>query len=95
MRYNDWKLYFPHTYRSLNGREGGKDGYPVNYDMNEIDEIELYDLKNDISESKNVADQHPKIVLEIKSLADEMRKKLGDKLLNIKGTENRPAGSVE
>ena len=63
--------------------------------MNEIDEIELYDLKNDISESKNVADQHPKIVLEIKSLADEMRKKLGDKLLNIEGTENRPAGSVE
>jgi arylsulfatase len=95
VRYNGWKLYFPHTYRSLNGREGGKDGYPVNYDMNEIDEIELYDLKNDISESKNVADQHPKIVLEIKSLADEMRKKLGDKLLNIKGTENRPAGSVE
>ena len=95
VRYNDWKLYFPHTYRSLNGREGGKDGYPVNYDMNEIDEIELYDLKNDISESKNVADQHPKIVLEIKSLADEMRKKLGDKLLNIKGTENRPAGSVK
>ena len=95
VRYNDWKLYFPHTYRSLNGREGGKDGYPVNYDMNEIDEIELYDLNNDISESKNVADQHPKIVLEIKSLADEMRKKLGDKLLNIEGTENRPAGSVE
>lgn len=95
VRYNDWKLYFPHTFRSLNGREGGKDGYPVNYDMNEIDEIELYDLNNDISESKNVADQHPKIVLEIKSLADEMRKKLGDKLLNIKGTENRPAGSVE
>ena len=95
VRYNDWKLYFPHTYRSLNGREGGKDGYPVNYDMNEIDEIELYDLNNDISESKNVADQHPKIVLEIKSLADEMRNKLGDKLLNIKGTENRPAGSVE
>ncbi|MEK9608552.1 MAG: sulfatase [Flavobacteriaceae bacterium] len=95
VRYNDWKLYFPHTYRSLNGREGGKDGYPVNYDMNEIDEIELYDLKNDISESKNVADQHPKIVLEIKSLADEMRKKLGDKLLSIKGTENRPAGSVK
>ena len=95
VRYNDWKLYFPHTYRSLNGREGGKDGYPVNYDMNKIDEIELYDLNNDISESKNVADQHPKIVLEIKSLADEMRKKLGDKLLNIEGTENRPAGSFE
>ena len=95
VRYNDWKLYFPHTYRSLNGREGGKDGYPVNYDMNKIDEIELYDLNNDISESKNVADQHPKIVLEIKSLADEMRKKLGDKLLSIKGTENRPAGSVK
>ncbi|CAI8221481.1 MAG: Uncharacterised protein [Flavobacteriaceae bacterium] len=63
--------------------------------MNKIDEIELYDLNNDISESKNVADQHPKIVLEIKSLADEMRKKLGDKLLSIKGTENRPAGSVK
>ncbi len=95
VRYNDWKLYFPHTYRSLNGREGGKYGYPVNYDMNETDEIELYDLKKDISESKNVANQHPKIVLEIKFLANEIRKKLGDKLLNIEGTENRPVGSVE
>ena len=32
VRYKNWKLYFPHTYRSLNGRMGGMDGYKIEYD---------------------------------------------------------------
>ena len=36
VRHKNWKLYLPHTYRSLNGRKGRNDGYPVPYDMNEI-----------------------------------------------------------
>ena len=94
VRYKDWKLYFPHSYRTLNGREGGKDGYPVKYEMNTIEKIELYDLKNDISETNDVAAQHPEVVEKIKVLANEMRSKLGDKLYNIEGTENRPVGRI-
>jgi arylsulfatase len=94
LRYKDWKLYFPHSYRTLNGREGGKDGYPVKYEMNTIENIELYDLKNDISETNNVAAQYPEVVEKIKVIANGMRSKLGDKLYNIEGTENRPAGII-
>ena len=94
VRYKDWKLYFPHTYRSLNGKEGGKDGYQAKYEMNRVEKIELYHLKNDISESNDVAAQHPEVVEKIKILADEMRTKLGDKLYKIEGTENRPVGRI-
>ena len=62
--------------------------------MNTIEKIELYDLKNDISETNDVAAQHPEVVEKIKVLANEMRSKLGDKLYNIEGTENRPVGRI-
>jgi arylsulfatase len=94
VRYKDWKLYFPHSYRTLNGREGGKDGYPVKYEMNTVENIELYDLKNDISETNNVTAQYPEVVEKIKVLANEIRSKLGDKLYNTEGTENRPVGRI-
>ena len=94
VRYQDWKLYFPHTYRTLKGRAGGQDGYQTKYEMNTVENIELYDLKHDISETNDVASQHPEVVEKIKVLADEMRSKLGDKLYNIEGTENRPVGRI-
>ncbi len=31
VRSGDWKLYFPRTYRSLNGKPGGTGGMPVKY----------------------------------------------------------------
>lgn len=95
VRYGNWKLYFPHTYRTLNGREGGKDGYPVEYEHNTIEKIELYDLVNDISETTNVAEEHPEIVAKIKSLAEKARNELGDALIEQTGTGNRPIGQVE
>ena len=94
VRYKDWKLYFPHTYRSLNGKQGGQNGYKVKYEMNRVEKIELYNLKIDISESNDVAEHFPEVVEKIKTLADEMRTKLGDKLYNIQGTENRPVGII-
>ena len=94
LRYKNWKMYFPHTYRTLNGREGGKNGNPVPYEHNQLKGIELYDLSNDVSETHNVADKHPKIVAKIKLLAQKMRNELGDSLYKIKGKENRPAGRV-
>ena len=49
-------------------------------------ELSLYDLENDISESKNVADQNPEVVKRLKALGDRMREDLGDSLVKKKGT---------
>ena len=94
VRYKKWKMYFPHTYRTLNGREGGKNGYPVPYEYNTMEKIELYDLSKDIGETNDIADKHPQIVEKIKLLSDQMRDRLGDSLNNIKGKENREAGQL-
>lgn len=95
VRYQNWKMYFPHRYRTLNGRPGGTNGEPVNYDYNTIDQIELYDLSKDISETTDVAADHPEVVAKIKSLADGMRAELGDKLYDQVGVGNRPIGKVK
>ena len=95
VRYGQWKLYFPHTYRTMNGQEPGKDGLPGEYRMVNLEKIELYDLENDESETKNVADEHPEVVEKIKELADGMRLRLGDSLRDLEGNETREAGQVE
>ncbi len=95
VRYGKWKLYFPHTYRTMNGQEPGKDGLPGEYRMVDLAKIELYDLENDESETKNVADRHPEVVEKIKELADGMRTRLGDSLKDMEGSETREPGQVE
>ncbi len=95
VRYGKWKMYFPHRYRTMDGQEPGKDGLPGAYRMVDMEEIELYDIESDISETKNLADENPQVVAEIKVLANEMRSKLGDSLLELEGTENREPGRVE
>lgn len=95
VRYGKWKLYFPHTYRTMEGQEPGKDGLPGNYNMVDLERIELYDLDNDVSETNNVADQFPEIVEEIKSLADAMRSELGDRLSGMEGKERREPGKIQ
>ncbi|MBC6410123.1 MAG: sulfatase [Ekhidna sp.] len=94
IRYGKWKLYFPHRYRTLNGRKGGKNGIPVKYEYNTIDKIELYDLSKDISETTDVATEYPEIVKKIQSLGNKIRTKLGDKLTNKVGTETRSVGKI-
>ncbi|MEN8125743.1 MAG: sulfatase [Bacteroidota bacterium] len=95
VRYNNWKMYFPHRYRTLNGRPGGKNGFPVKYDYNNLSQIELYDLSKDISETTNIAVENPEVVDTIKSLANQMRIELGDALRDQVGKGNRPIGKVE
>lgn len=95
VRYGDWKLYFPHTYRSLNGREGGKNNIPVDYEYLTLDEIELYHVGSDLSETQNVAAQNPQVVEKILFLADKMRTELGDRLTGTEGRGNRLPGRVE
>ena len=92
VRSGDWKLHFPHDYRTLNGRSGGTDGNPARYENASIG-LSLFDLKSDMAETTNLADEHPEIVEHLKSLADAMRVELGDK--GVKGRGVRPAGRVQ
>jgi arylsulfatase A-like enzyme len=88
-----WKLHVPHPYRTLSGRPGGKDGRPVQYDQAETG-IELYDLKNDVGETKNIAAEHPEIVECLMKHVETARETLGDRLTKRKGSEVRPAGKL-
>jgi len=94
VRYGKWKLYFPHRYRTMNGQELGKDGLPGDYKMIDLEEIELYDVVNDIGETKNVAEANPEVVEKIKLLANDMRSRLGDSLLGLEGSETREPGRI-
>jgi len=95
VRQGDWKLYFPHTYNSLNGREGGTEGLPINYERVTLEDAELYNLHEDQGERHNVYDDHPEIVKMLKSLADKKRLELGDALNDIVGSGLREAGLIE
>lgn len=95
VRYGKWKLYFPHRYRTMNGQEPGKDGLPGEYRMIDMKEIELYDVIQDVSETKNIAAEHPEVVEKIKGLADGIRARLGDSLTEVVGSENRKPGKVD
>jgi arylsulfatase len=88
-----WKLRLPHKYRSLpKDKPRARNGIPVNYEPQTIDAVELYDLYTDISESKNVAAQHPEIVKQLEGYAERMRSELGDSLLQRRGSGVREAG---
>ena len=89
-----WKLQLPHTYRTLGGRPGGRDGIPAKYEQGKIDQPELYDLQNDIGETKNVIADHPDIVKQLETFAEKMRDDLGDALINRQGNGVREPDKV-
>ena len=95
VRYGKWKLYFPHRYRTMEGQDPGKDGIPGEYRMVDLDEIELYDVVNDVSERNNVAAENPEVVAKIKVLANDMRSRLGDSLMDLEGSETREPGRMD
>ena len=94
VRMGDWKLHFPHPYRTLAGRKGGSGGTPAPYEQASID-LSLFNLRSDIGESKNVASEHPEVVARIKTLADRARADLGDEATGQKGTGLREPGRLE
>ncbi len=94
IRNRQYKLVFPHRYRSLNGKLGGTGGKPNGYQQLQA-EYALYDLKADIGETTNVADQHPHVVEELEKYAADIREDLGDRLQQKQGRGVRPVGRVE
>ncbi len=90
IRSGQWKLHFPHAYRTLAGKPGGSDGMPARYQNARIEES-LFDLTSDPGETRDVAAAHPEVVQQLRTLADKAREELGD--LNRKGRAQRPAGT--
>ena len=101
VRKGKMKLVFPHSYRSYEGVIPGNDGYPAVYQgvlgkyATGRSGLELYDLMNDISESKDVSDQYPEIVTVLEAIGNIARSKFGDKLRGVAGTDIRPIGRLD
>jgi arylsulfatase A len=93
VRDRQWKLIFPHTYRSLNGKPGGRQGVPTNY-LNLQAGKELYDLKADRGETTNRASEFQEVVTRLEAAAEVARSDLGDSLTKRQGTGVRPAGRI-
>lgn len=86
-----WKLQLPHTYRTLGGKPGGRDGGPAKYESRELLKAELYDLTHDIGETRDVAGQNEEVVRRLLALAESAREELGDSLTGRIGKGVRPA----
>jgi len=95
VRYGDYKMYFPHRYRTLNGKKGRDDGQPIKYEYVNLLREELYNLKTDPSEIKNIINDFPDLAKKITTLANNKRKELGDDLTNVLGSEIREVGKID
>ncbi len=90
-----WKLYFPHAYRSLPpGVELRDDGIPVKYKMNQLEDLALYNIEEDLSETNNLVNDHPEIVTKMQELAEKARADMGDALQDREGENLRPARTM-
>ena len=92
MRSGKWKLNFPHSYRTMEGREPGKDGIPGKYDYSATIGLELFDLESDIAETTDVSSQYPEVMERLMKLADAKRAELGDALQGVEGFGKREPG---
>jgi len=95
VRSGDWKLYFPRTYRSLNGKQGGKDGMPVKYEYNQVKSNELYNLIVDPRELSNVYSENIEIAKRLEEIGERARNELGDKLTSREGVGVREIGMID
>ncbi len=94
VRSGDWKLHLPHTARTMLGQAPGRDGIPGKYRPLPVG-LELYNLREDIGETKDVAALHPEVVERLQRLAEAAREELGDQLTNRTGRGNREPGRAE
>lgn len=92
VRSGKWKLHFPHGYRTLKG-EPGNDGLPGPYAQKRAG-LELYDLENDIGESKDLASKFPEVTARLQKYGDRIRAELGDSRLKVQGAGARAVGKL-
>ena len=77
VRQGDWKLHLPHS--KLDRTKEGKSwqSFVPEKDRPYIEEITLYNLKDDISETTNVAKQNPQIVQKLLKQIEYAKKDIG------------------
>ncbi len=89
VRSGRWKLHLKHTYADIT--EPGSGGLPGKSVRKDIGPA-LFDLKNDIAESRDVSAEYPQVVERLTKLAQKMREDIGDALLDMPGANIRPCG---
>jgi len=94
VRSGDWKLFFPHTSQTLAGRPGGANGIAARYQQLPVG-TELYHLRRDPGETRNVIGEHPEVAARLTALAETARSELGDRRLQRVGAGVREPGRVE
>ena len=75
-------------------KQPGHDGIPGKY-KNAMVGLELYNLKDDVGETTDLADQHPDIVKKMLRHAEDARKDMGDSLTKTQGENNRKPGMIK
>ena len=77
VRVGDWKLHLPHSDldRTKEGQDWQKHVPPK--DRPYIEELTLYNLKDDIGETINVAQQHPDVVASLSKHLDNAKRDIG------------------
>ena len=75
VRQGKWKLHFPHGYRTMAGKPGGTGGIPTSYSQAKID-LALFDLEQDIGETKNLISEFPEIAQSLSGLGKSFEQKL-------------------
>jgi arylsulfatase len=90
-----WKLQMPHKYGSVQGIARGTSGKPVKTIPKAILQPELYDLENDLGETKDVSQDHPQIMKELMDAVERGRVEYGDALQGRKGRGYRPPDQVK
>jgi arylsulfatase A-like enzyme len=94
IRSGKWKLQFPHAYNTMNGQAPGGDGKPGKYARSTVG-LALFDLENDVGETKDVAKDHADIVARLQELAEKARDDLGDTATKRAGKGVRPPGMAK
>jgi arylsulfatase A-like enzyme len=81
VRSGPWKLYVPLAEK-----------YIANNRKTAPAKQELFHLRDDVSEAREISADHPEVVQRLTALADVARRELGD--ANRPGSGQRPAGHV-
>jgi arylsulfatase A-like enzyme len=82
VRAGKWKIYLPLKEKAISL---GRKTAPA--------KLELYDVRNDVGELREVSAEHPDIIASLLALAGRVRSEIGD--TTIAGKGQRPAGWVE
>lgn len=92
----EFKLVFPHKYRSYEGLVPGNDGNPGQ--INEYKELKdtlLFNLRRDPGERYNLMGSEPQRVKALLKVTENYKTELGDDLSGKRGREIRPCGFAQ